>query len=418
MKQQQDHLIPEQKQRGQSLVEVALFLPILIIIIAGVVEVSQLLLTQNRVDTASRAAARFGANGGEDEGMRRVVLGNVTQTLDLDEALWDVWVVRGQINEDGNAITDWEFTHIYGISNTVRYDAVDEDVLRQRVLDELSVDGRSAATLRFVGNYVQHDVDTILGLDNIPVMAGYNSISSLNVMRITGQTAEATRGCDAFPIAVERTIRSVTEPGTGGGNPYPDAGDFWPNNFNSRTYESFTRHQADVPLNQAKEGYVYRIWNGGGPGNFGWLSWNTGINPSQDTLAQSLLWPGNSQDYHDHGDGGQQATPHYQHVVRGFVNAIDSTDISMNIGDWVSAVQGVVNSSEVRSTMLEHTNKERTLRLIVFNDKTGTGNNTRYQIDGFATFKLHGHNLTQGQGGGWVLAEFISWDDSCGQTLD
>ncbi|MBK9051336.1 MAG: pilus assembly protein [Chloroflexi bacterium] len=51
------------QQRGQSLVEVAVFLPVALIIIAGLVELSLFLVTQNRVTTASREAARFGANG-------------------------------------------------------------------------------------------------------------------------------------------------------------------------------------------------------------------------------------------------------------------------------------------------------------------------------------------------------------------
>jgi hypothetical protein len=415
MKQKQDQRVPEQQpQKGQSLVEVALFLPILIIIIAGVVEVSQLLITQNRVNTASRAAARFGANGGEDEGMRRVVLSNVTQTLDLDEALWDVWIVRGQVNEDGNAIDDWQFEHIYGISNTVRFDAVDEDALRQRVLDELSVDGRSAADLRFVGNYVQHDVDTILGLNALPMLDGYNSVSSLNVMRIVGETLEASRGCDAFPIAVDYTVRSVTPPNTGS-NPYPNAGDFW-SPANPRVYESFASHRPEIPLKDARPGDVFRIWNGAGAGNFGWLSWNSGINASATTLEASLSWPGNSQDYFNHRDGGKVVAADYDHVVRGFVDYYDNSDTSLGIGNWVSGNQGAVNSDAVRNVMTQHVSRDRTLRLIVFDEtRDATGNNAHYRLYGFANFKLHGHNLTRNNTGGWVLAEFRGWDTSCGQ---
>jgi hypothetical protein len=62
--------ITQQKsQRGQSLVEVALFFPIFIILLAGLVEVSQLLITQNRVSSAARAGTRFASDGGEDAGI-------------------------------------------------------------------------------------------------------------------------------------------------------------------------------------------------------------------------------------------------------------------------------------------------------------------------------------------------------------
>ncbi len=416
MNQQHEYLVPEQKQRGQSLVEVALFLPILIIIIAGVVEVSQLLVTQNRVTTASRAAARFGANGGENEGIRRVIMNNVTQTLDLNEALWDIWILRGQINEAGDDILNWEFDHIYGISNTVRFGAVDEATLHQRVIDELSVDGRSPADLRFVGTFVQHDVDTILGLSALPGLDGFNSVSSLNVMRIVGEVLEATRGCDAFPIAVKSDNRSISgPPGSQGGNPYPNSNEFW--NPNPPTYDSFTLHRDNVELANARTGDLFRIWDGGGPGNFGWLRWNRGINTgsggSSGTLVNSLSWPGNSKDYHNHGDGGQAVAAGIPHVVRGFVDYHDNTDLSLNIGNWVAAGPGVVNSNAVRNTLADHVARERQLRVIVFDNKEGTGSNVRYQVERFAVFQLHGFDLPGNNG--WILAEFIRWDDSCGQ---
>jgi hypothetical protein len=414
MKQQHEYPVPEQKQRGQSLVEVALFLPILIIIIAGVVEVSQLLITQNRVNTASRAAARFGANGGENEGIRRVIMNNVTQTLDLNEALWDIWVLRGQINDDGNNIEDWEFEHVYGISNTVRFDAVDENTLRQRVIDELGVDGRSTANLRFVGTYVQHDVDTILGLNALPGLDSYNSVSSLNVMRIVGEALEATRGCDAFPIGVHYLVRSATPPGSGGGSAYPEG------NFDSHSpspaYASFTRHVPDVPLADAQPGYIYAVRETQAAGGFGWLRWNTGATGSANVLARSLAWPGDSQDYTDRGNDPNYSTvagSPFDHSVRGFIEPGDPTDTSMNIGDWVAGNTGNVNSSAVRDELLDHISRQREIRIIVWDETEGTGNNKNYQIHGFAVFKIHGFAITGNPK--FIVAEFVRWDNSCGQ---
>ena len=54
------------KQKGQSLVEVAITAPILIVILVGLIEVAQLAVTQNQINTAARHSARFAANGGED----------------------------------------------------------------------------------------------------------------------------------------------------------------------------------------------------------------------------------------------------------------------------------------------------------------------------------------------------------------
>lgn len=410
------------RERGQALVEAALFFPIFLIIIAGVVEVSQIVVTQNRVTNAARAAARFGANGGEDAGMVTVILNSVTQTLSLDESVWDVWSVRGEINDAGDGFAEWEFTHIYGMTNTVGASSVDVDRIRANVLRELQTDQNGdwrqdiAAELEFVGAYVIHDVETILGLEAMPGLTGMNSVDELTVMRIWGQETEQSDGCSGFPIAVHEGVRSVTPPGSGS-NPYPDANEFdYPNNPPS--YESFVNHMVDVPLDEAQEGYVYRVQNGFGSGNFGWLLWNEGRPGSANILADSLTWPGDSTDYVDHGDNQiYPAAAAYPHIVRGYVEPDDATDTSMHIGDWVAANTGSVNSNGVRNAIGTIVDRERTLRLIVWDDAEEQGNNGRYRIKGFAIFRLIGYQLNQGNGGSWILAEFIRHDNSCGQPV-
>ncbi|MCA9985623.1 MAG: pilus assembly protein, partial [Anaerolineales bacterium] len=66
-----------QRERGQSLVETALLLPILLLIIAGLVEISNLIIAQSKTDTAARIGARFGANGGEPDGIRIAALNSL-----------------------------------------------------------------------------------------------------------------------------------------------------------------------------------------------------------------------------------------------------------------------------------------------------------------------------------------------------
>ncbi|HEX6386025.1 MAG TPA: TadE family protein, partial [Anaerolineae bacterium] len=160
----------EAREKGQSLVEVALFFPIFIVILAGVVEVSHLVITQNRVSNAARSSTRFAANGGEDAGMVNVALNTVTQTLEISEDVWDIWSIRGTLNDAGDGFAEWKFTQIYGISNTTRAYDVDEEALRQQVINELQIDHRGqtsaaiAGGLRIVGTYAIHDVESILGL--------------------------------------------------------------------------------------------------------------------------------------------------------------------------------------------------------------------------------------------------------------
>ncbi len=396
------------KQMGQSLVEVALFLPIFVILLAGIVEISQLVITQNRVSNAARVTTRFGSNGGEDSGMTTVMLNSITQTLSTDEARWDMWAIRGVVATDGNSFSDWSFDHIFGISQTVLYSDVNETAVQQAVLQQLQTDNNGATSsaiagdLRIVGAYILHDVDSILGLDAFPALAQVSSVRALNVMRITGLNREQTNGCDAFPIAVNEDIRSVTAPGTGS-SPYPDTSAFdYP--AAPPTYNQFTNHVSDIPLPNAREGYLYLLKEGApGVGNFGWLRWNT--NPGSNgagVLANSLTWPGDSSDYPDNG----------------YYEPGDPTDTAMNIGDWVAGSTGNVNSNGVRPQLEQHVDKSRTLRLIVWNTTNGqTGQNLWYQIRGFAIFRLHGYRNNSGQGGPWILAEFIRWDDSCGQPI-
>lgn len=423
------HQSQRDPQRGQSLVEVALFFPIFIILLAGLVEISQLLVTQNRVSSAARASTRFAANAGQDEGMVSVALNNVTQTLETDPSVWDLWSIRATVNADASDFDDWTFTQIYGISNTVRAPSVDESAIRARVLEELRRDefdniatdssGNSiAADLQIVGTYAIHDVDSILGLDAMSQLAGFSSLEALSIMRITADGQNVTNGCAAFPIAVREGERSVTAPGTGS-NPYPNAGDFDSPN-NPPVYASFTRHRDDVPLLSAREGDIFKIQNGFGTGNFGWLAWNSGLS-GEGTLRDSLSWPGDSTNY-NLCTGGSGCAPGtgvpgsgFPRNVRGYIEAGDATDQSLHVEDWVWGGPGSVSSNGIRDVLSEHINLDRNLRVIVWNNSQAGGSNGMYQISGFAIFRLIGYSLDQSGGGSWILAEFIRWDDSCGQ---
>ena len=411
----------QHRQAGQSLVEVALFMPILIVLIAGVVELSQLVITQNRVSNAARVAARFGANGGEDDGMTVVALNSVTQTLEMDENRWDMWTIRARVNEDGDDFEDWTFAHSFGVSNTVLFSGVNESAVQQEVLAELQRDEQGATNnsiaggLRIVGSLMVHDVDSIIGLDAFPALAEFSSVRALNVMRLTGLEHEPTAGCDAFPIAVRDDARSVTKPisellpGEESPHPYPEPNEFTCPSSSPQceesvppTYSQFTNHRPNVALAEAEEGDVFKIKEGTGSGNFGWLRWNNlYLQPSAGVLGNALRWPGNSSDY----------------PTNGYYEPDDPTDTTMKIGNWVAATQGNTNAVEVRTQLDEHMKKDRTLRLIVWDKTEGAGNNLIYHISGFAIFRLHGYNGTSGQGGPWILAEFIKWDNSCGQVI-
>ncbi len=209
---------------------------------------------------------------------------------------------------------------------------------------------------------------------------------------------DPTAGCSAFPITIGELIRSVTPPGTGA-NPFPDANDFgYPDGQDAPEppeYTDFPNHIPDVPLLQAKEGYVFLVRNGTGPGNFGWLLWNDVYQSGNAaTLSRSLTWPGDSLDY-----------PEY-----GYYEPGDPTDTSLNIGDWVTANTGAISS--ISPALEEHVDLGRVLRLLVWDNSSGAGSDIVYRTSRFALFRIQGFSLAQN----WLLLEFIGWDDSCGQN--
>lgn len=416
----------KQHQRGQSLVEVALFLPILVIILAGVIEVSNLVITQNRVSTAARIASRFAANGGEDEGMWVVALNSVTQTLEMNETDWDIWSVRGTVASNGTTFSDWKFEHIYGISNTLQYNVISETEIMQEVMTQLRVneDGGNVTTgqmagMQVVGAVVLHDVHSILGLDVLPNLVGMNTIRGLNVMRKVGlANLEPTDGCDAFPIAIEEGIRSVNGPPNNSvPNSYPAANQF--QNTNPPVYYDFPYHVDDRPLLEAQEGYVYYIQDGFGAGNFGWLNWNEALQASAQTLEGALVWPGNSKDYTPITGGNP--LPGWSFRFRGYAEYGDPTDTTLNVGDRVQGSTGISASNGIKTVLSGHIDGNRILRLIIWRHETGgygnSGNNGWYRIVRFGLFRLHGYKLNNSGPGSWILAEFIRWDESCGQVI-
>lgn len=407
----QDKFSPHRWERGQSLVELALILPILIILLAGVVEVSHIAITKNRVESAARAAARFAANGGEDETLYVVALNTVTQTLDLDSGLWDIWVIRGQVNNGGNAFIDnsWTVSHIYGISNTKAFTRVvaqldpecTTDCIRDRLLTQLQTDGQGihqdpavnpiARNLEIVSVIIAHDMDPILGLNALPGLDTINSVEGFSMMRLINLApSNQTDGCQSvFPIVIEQGARSL-----GPGNFPPAAAIEYPTT-NKPTYLRFPHNVPDRSLLDAQEGYVYQFSRSAL--RLAWAKWDPLSADGNGTLAGSLVWPGNSQFFKKPGD---------------------ATDTSLHTGDRVGANLSATVSG-VATSLQEHINRHRTLRVIVVAEGGGApqflpppASTPYYTIAGFATIRLHAYNGSSQ----WLLAEFVGWDTSCGQV--
>ncbi|MCP5096299.1 MAG: hypothetical protein GY943_12170, partial [Chloroflexi bacterium] len=110
------------------------------------------------------------------------------------------------------------------------------------------------------------------------------------------ETYNMAQSCAAFPITITMDSRSVTLPGMGS-HPYPLSNEFDYPEY-PPVYGSFIDHISDVPLDDAKEGMIYKVTRNEPIDGFDWLVWNVGIEDSDGSvLSNSLTWPGDSFDY-------------------------------------------------------------------------------------------------------------------------
>ena len=396
-------------QKGQSVVETALILPVLVMFIAGIVEFGNFMVTKNRVSSAARSATRFGVRGGEDEGMAIVALNTITQTMPADTDRWDMWSVRGQINEFGNGFVVppvWE--HIYGLGQTATYTQTDQRFINNEIQNEILAELRNStlgitdsdvSDTEFVATYVSFDTEPILGLGfMIDLINSSKTMSQLHVMRRTGLNVEQTDGCTGvFPIAIEEGIRSVKE------TQYPTAATFdYPTP--APDYGRFINHVENIPIKQAREGYIYLVDGGRGLAQFYWLKWNSFMPHGPSTLNNSLAFPGNSHVY----SGSPEP---------GYKKYDDITDTTMHKGEdvWLNEDSGNWGNNIIGTTLQEHIQQKRTFRVVTY-QRDPSNNDPKLTMNGFAIMRLRGLHQSSSPTSSWLLLEFIRWDTSCGQV--
>lgn len=64
---------PDRPRRGVVALETLLLLPVLLLVVAGMVGLTDLIMAEQKLDRASGAAARVAAGGGSDEDIERAV---------------------------------------------------------------------------------------------------------------------------------------------------------------------------------------------------------------------------------------------------------------------------------------------------------------------------------------------------------
>jgi Flp pilus assembly protein TadG len=124
-------------------------------------------------------------------------------------------------------------------------------------------------------------------------------------------------------------------------------------------------------------GETYTLWDDDheSPGAFGWIDWTPPAGGNNE-LAEAILNPSLS--------GWRQ------------------------IGEWINTQTGVSGSKAVRDALDFWIGKHITVPL--YDQVTGTGNNTKYRISGFAEFVLTGYNFHGSDKS--VTGYFVRWVES------
>jgi len=160
----------DRSERGQSLAEVTVMLPLIIALLAGVIEVSNILIAQNRVTTAAGAATSFAVTNfredtlpnGWDTAMAKVALNSVRNTPQESPDMWDFAVIRAQTAQDESDgsiyFASWEMALPNGSDGMPS-----SEELQNMVLDEVGADGYD---LDLIITVAHGQYDSILNLDS------------------------------------------------------------------------------------------------------------------------------------------------------------------------------------------------------------------------------------------------------------
>jgi PKD repeat protein len=137
----------------------------------------------------------------------------------------------------------------------------------------------------------------------------------------------------------------------------------------------------DALVEVAPGAIIDNLFEGGAPGQFGWLSWSG--SPSEHLLALSLRPPGNSMTY---------------------VNPDEPRDNVPSPGNWVSGKPGVSNSRGVRDALDALLDRDAVVP--VWDAVRGKGAHAQYRIVAFARIRLLDYRLG---GRGRIRARFLGF---------
>lgn len=361
------------RQRGQSITEFALALPLLLLIIVGALETANFLNFQNRVQQVSREGARFGATGGTDGGISTVVAQSSANLLELDDQRMWVWIIRPVVELDGCATsvcfegdltgTGWGDADVHlvfgddsaGITNPLSAAKVLDQVSSPTFYEapDGSLDGN-----RLVVVVVRYETATILNLPfwTAPGQQPDGQVPqwAYTVMNqeIDQETVNrVSSGCSAYPIVLEEQ--------------YVVEGTTWtvPRNDLTLTGSGTLKEPSAEP-----SGYGYTGWR---------VTYDEPAALINEGVPYygAFNFPGNSTDLwagyieYDPVFASQipDGLPVQQFNLYDPAYSCDGCDLEMHRGDWVA-----FNSSDNANALgelKEHMEYKRQLRILVYEYK-------------------------------------------------
>ena len=275
------------REDGQSLVEVAFMLPVLMLLVIGIVEMGNALTIYNQTINAAREGARFGSMGGSDTGVTTIVQGASSYLVNYNDTNSDLYVVRAQLA--GTAPGCSVITDTFSCNPVLNTEYLDTQcVSADELVARLDTQGISNCDLDVIAVDLHYRSPSLLGLPLVKQLSEGVPMRSLTVMRLETPRPLASL-CNVYPIAIHQSVLA------------------------------------------GKKGQVIEdILNGTGEGNYGWLRWP--LDPSGGSavaLADALSRPTSDE----------------------FENPEDPDDTHLSVGDWISANTGISNDIKVRDQL-------------------------------------------------------------------
>lgn len=131
------------------------------------------------------------------------------------------------------------------------------------------------------------------------------------------------------------------------------------------------------------------------PGNSGWVGWN----PDSAKGTQSA-------------DYLEEEFENPRLAMNDFKDALDPNDTVLNRGDWVNGLTGTINANAIRTKLNNLIG--RPIVIPVYDTVGGAGKSGRYHVVEFAEVRIQSFNIPPG-GGGFIMATLVEYpaSDAC-----